>query len=234
MTLSMANQKSTKPQIDQIIRSNRRSISLEVHPDGRLVVRAPKSATNAQIQALVARKADWVAKSRDKAARRYGDLKPKTFSPGERFWYLGEQYPLQLTNRQRPPLDLDGAFLLSRAAQDRAKKVFIAWYREETRQITQNFIDSYARRNGFRVKGVRITSARTRWGSCSANQTLNFTYRLSMAPLDVIEYVVVHELAHLKERNHSQNFWREVTRLMPDYQARRRWLKQNGYRLTLD
>ena len=234
MTLSMGKQTSSSPQIDQIIRSNRRSISLEVHPDGRLIVRAPKSASDAQIRSLVARKADWVAKSRKKASHRYGDLKPKTFIPGETFWYLGEQYPLQLTNRQRPPLDLDSAFLLSRAAQDRAKEVFIAWYRKETRQITQNFIDSYARRNGFRVKGVRITSARTRWGSCSANQTLNFTYRLSMAPLEVIEYVVVHELAHLKERNHSQDFWRVVARLMPDYQTRRRWLKQNGYLLTLD
>ena len=234
ITPSMTNHKSTEPQIDQIIRSNRRSISLEIHPNGSLVVRAPKSASNAQIQSLVTRKADWIAKSREKAARRYGDLKPKTFTPGETFWYLGEQYPLQLTNRRRPPLDLDGAFLLSRAAQDRAKAVFIAWYREETRQITQNFINSYARRNGFRVKGVRITSARTRWGSCSANRTLNFTYRLSMAPLEVIEYVVVHELAHLKEHNHSQNFWRVVARLMPDYQTRRRWLKQNGYLLNLD
>lgn len=220
--------------IDQIIRSNRRSISLEIHPDGRLVVRAPKSATNAQIQVLVNRKADWIAKTREKAARRYGDLKPKTFVLGETFWYLGEQYPLQLTDRQRPPLDLDGAFLLSRAAQDRAKEVFVAWYREETRQITRHFIDTYARQNGFRVKGVRITSARTRWGSCSANHTLNFTYRLSMAPLEVIEYVVVHELAHLKVRNHSQDFWRVVAQLKPDYQTHRRWLKENGVLLTLD
>ncbi len=91
--------------IDQIIRSNRRSISLEIHPDGKLVVRAPKIATNAQIQALVNRKADWIAKNQAKAASRYGDLKPKTFSAGETFWYLGEQYPLQFTNRQRPPLE---------------------------------------------------------------------------------------------------------------------------------
>jgi len=222
------------PQIDQIIRSSRRSISLEIHPDGKLVVRAPKLATNAQIKALVNRKADWIAKNRAKAANRYGELKPKTFAPGETFWYLGEQYPLQLTNKQRPPLELDGVFLLSRAAQNRAKEGFIAWYREETRQITQNFIDSYSRQYGFTVKDVRITSARTRWGSCSANQTLNFAYRLSMAPLEVIEYVVVHELAHLKVRNHSKDFWRLVGQLKPDYQTNRRWLKEHGVLLTLD
>lgn len=222
------------PQIDQIIRSNRRSISLEIHPDGKLVVRAPKLATNAQIQALVNRKADWIAKNRAKAANRYGVLKPKTFAPGETFWYLGEQYPLQLTNKQRPPLELDGVFRLSRATQERAREAFITWYREETRQITQNFIDSYSRQHGFTVRDVRITSARTRWGSCSANQTLNFTYRLSMAPLEVIEYVVVHELAHLKVRNHSKDFWRLVGQLKPDYQTNRRWLKEHGVLLTLD
>ncbi len=146
--------------IDQIIRSNRRSISLEIHPDGKLVVRAPKIATNAQIQALVNRKADWIAKNQAKAASRYGDLKPKTFSAGETFWYLGEQYPLQFTNRQRPPLELDGAFMLARTAQERAKEVFIAWYREETRQITSHFITSYSQQYGFMVKGVRITSAK--------------------------------------------------------------------------
>ena len=234
MIASMTKQTSPAPKIDQIVRSNRRSISLEVHPDGRLVVRAPHAATTAQINALVARKADWIAKSQAKVASCYGDLKPKTFTPGERFWYLGEQYPLQLTNRQRPPLDLDGAFLLSRAAQDRAKEVFIDWYREETRQITQGFIDSYSRQHGFKVNAVRITSARTRWGSCSGRNNLNFTYRLSMAPLEVVEYVVVHELAHLKVRNHSQDFWRVVAQLKPDYRANRQWLKQNGILLTLE
>jgi len=230
----MAKTTSPLPQIDQIIRSNRRSISLEIHPDGKLVVRAPRLATNGQIQALVNHKADWIAKNRAKAASRYGNLKPKCFSPGETFWYLGQQYPLQLTNRQRPPLELDGAFMLSRAAQERAKEVFIAWYREETRQITQSLIDTYAERHGFEVKGVRITSAKTRWGSCSSNHTLNFTYRLSMAPLEVVEYVVVHELAHLKVRNHSKDFWRLVGQLKPDYQHNRRWLKENGVRLTLN
>ena len=234
ITLSMVKQSSSSPQIDQIIRSKRRSISLEIHPDGKLVVRAPKLATDTQIRALVNHKADWIAKNRAKAARRYGDLKPKTFTSGETFWYLGEQYPLQLTNRQRPPLELDGAFLLSRAAQDRAKEVFIAWYREETRQITQSLIDTYAQRHGFKVQSVRITSAKTRWGSCSANQTLNFTYRLSMAPLEVVEYVVLHELAHLKVRNHSKDFWLLVGQLKPDYAANRRWLKEHGVLLTLE
>ena len=230
----MTKQTSTLPKIDQLIRSNRRSISLEIHPDGQLVVRAPHSATQSQIQSLLRQKADWVTKNRAKVAIRYGNLKPKTFTPGERFWYLGEQYPLQLTDRQRPPLDLDGAFLLSRATQDRAKGIFIDWYREETRQITQELIDRYVLQYHFKVAKVRITSARTRWGSCSGKNNLNFTYRLCMAPLDIVDYVVAHELAHLKVRNHSKDFWQVVAQLKPNYKANRDWLRKNGIYLTLE
>lgn len=221
-------------EIDQIIRSKRRTFSLEIQPDGRLLVRAPQNATNAQIKAIVNSKADWIEKGRAKVRQRFGALKPKNFTPGERFWYLGEQYPLKLTDRQRPPLDLDGAFLLSRAAQGRAKEVFIEWYREETRRITHDFIQRYAAVHGFEVNHVRITSARTRWGSCSGKHNLNFTYRLSMAPLDVIEYVAVHELAHLKIHNHGRDFWQLVAALKPDYAKNRAWLKQHGPRLTLE
>jgi len=222
------------PKIHQIIRSNRRSFSLEIKPDGRLIVRAPQRATRADVQAVVAKKADWIKKTQSKLARQYPALKPKAFNPGERFWYLGEQYPLKLIDRQRPPLDLDGAFWLSRAKQDRAKEIFTEWYREETRQITQRLIDRYAIRHGFQVGQVRVTRAMTRWGSCTGKNNLNFTYRLSMAPLEVVEYVVVHELAHLKVRNHSSAFWAALAEIMPGYEAHRQWLKANGPRLTLD
>jgi hypothetical protein len=230
----MPNHKSAPTQIDQIIRSKRRTFSLEIQPDGRLLVRAPQSASDAQIRAIVARKTDWIAKGKAKVKKRFGSLQPKTFSPGERFWYLGEQYPLQLVERKRPSLDLDGAFLLSRAAQGRAKEIFIEWYREETRRITQDFITRYTAEHGFQVNKVRITSARTRWGSCSGQRNLNFTYRLSMAPLEVVEYVVVHELAHLKVHNHGRDFWGLVGVLKPDYAQNRAWLKQHGALLTLE
>lgn len=222
------------PPISQIIRSNRKSFSLEITPDGRLIVRAPLSASNAQIQAVVDQKAAWIIKSQARMAERSANQKPKTFTPGEIFWYLGEQYSLHLTDRECPPLELDGAFHLSRHAQNRAKAVFIAWYREETRQITHSLIASYAKTHGFKVKDVRITSARTRWGSCSGKGSLNFTYRLCMAPVSVIEYVVVHELVHLKIPNHSRAFWAQVAQIYPDYKKARAWLKQYSPFLTLD
>jgi predicted metal-dependent hydrolase len=220
--------------IDEIIRSNRKTFALEIKPDGRLIVRAPKRASQKQIQSIVDQKTEWIIKNKAKVSQKYAALKPKRFEPGESFWYLGEQYPLQLTNRQKPLLTLDGAFHLARKAQNQAKAVFIEWYREETRAITQDMIKSYTGRYQFKVGQVRINSARTRWGSCSSKNNLNFTYRLCMAPLSVVEYVVVHELAHLKERNHSKAFWNTVAALKPDYQQDRQWLKQYGHLLTLE
>lgn len=225
---------SQTPEISEIIRSNRKSFSLEVKPDGSLLVRAPKSASKSQIFALVAGKADWIRKAQARVARQYPARQPLTFTPGETFWYLGQQYPLRLTDRQRPPLELDGSFLLSRSAQSHAKETFVAWYREETRAITQSMIEKYSQLYPFKVNQVRITSARTRWGSCSGKNNLNFTYRLAMAPLNVIEYVVVHELAHLKHRSHSKAFWNEVGMIKPDYRKDREWLKKNGFFLTLE
>jgi predicted metal-dependent hydrolase len=222
------------PRIHQILHSNRRSFGLEIKPDGRLIVRAPQGASRAEVQAVVAKKADWINKTQAKLARQYPTLKPKSFKPGERFWYLGEQYPLKFTDRQRPPLELDGAFWLSHAKQDHAKEIFTEWYREETRQITRQLIERYTGQYGFRVNQVRVTRAMTRWGSCTGKNNLNFTFRLSMAPLAVVEYVVVHELAHLKVRNHSRAFWAAVRQIMPEYEKHRVWLKTHGPRLTLD
>jgi hypothetical protein len=225
---------SSAPAISKIIRSNRKSLGLEIKPDGRLIVRAPKAATQAQIQAIVAQKAVWITKTRARLSAQTVQNPPKAYNPGEKFWYLGEQYPLSLTSRQRPLLDLDGTFNLSRSTHSQAREVFIAWYREETRQITRSLIDSYKKQYGFKINKVRVTSARTRWGSCSGKGNLNFTYRLCMTPLSVVEYIVVHELVHLKIPNHSRAFWAEVARINPTYQKSRAWLKKYGYLLTLD
>ncbi|MBW6465683.1 MAG: M48 family metallopeptidase [Brevefilum sp.] len=226
--------KSPSPEIPEIIRTQRKSFGLEITPDGQLIVRAPKSASDAQIKAVIAQKAAWISNARARLAAQYPDRTPHTFAPGETFWYLGDQYSLHLVDHQRPLLDLDGSFHLAQQAHSQAKQIFIAWYREETRHITHKLIVDYTKRFNLKVNRVRITSARTRWGSCSGKGNLNFTYRLCMAPLEVIEYVVVHELAHLKVPNHSRTFWVEVAKMYPDYQKQRNWLKQHGYRLNLD
>lgn len=101
------------------------------------------------------------------------------------------------------------------------------------RELLSQRVCSFARAFGLTYRKIRISSARTRWGACSTSGTLSFNWRLVMAPPQVVDYVVVHELAHLRQPNHSPAFWDEVAKMMPDYAHHRAWLKKNGSRLHL-
>jgi hypothetical protein len=130
---------------------------------------------------------------------------------------------------QRPALTFDGrGFRLSRNAQARAQAAFVRWYKARALEVLTERVEALAAQHGFRYERIRISSARTRWGSCSSRGTLSFTYRLVMAPLEVVDYVVVHELVHTRIRNHSKVFWRAVGEIIPDYKRHVTWLRRNG------
>lgn len=160
---------------------------------------------------------------------------PQQFTPGAEFLYLGVSYPLKLVERSRENLVLNtGYFSLKTSTLPKAKEVFKKWYQEQARLLIEVRTAEFAAKYKLSYKLIKITSARTRWGSCSSRGTLSFTWRLVMAPLPVIDYVIIHELAHLVEKNHSKRFWTQVAAMMPDYAKHKKWLKENGLRLTLD
>ncbi len=221
----------------KIVRSRRKTIALIVQSDGSLLVRAPLRVTQRQIMDVVQQQAEWVRTRQEAARQRAAAAPPKAFVEGEIFNYLGQPYRLVIANAARPALALDaqaGQFRLVRAAQPGAAALFDAWYRRQARQVFTERVAFYARQIGLQPQKLRISSARTRWGSCSSRGTLSFTWRLVMAPLPVIDYVVVHELCHLQVRNHSKDFWNKVRAIMPDYKERARWLRVNGHLLRLD
>lgn len=212
-----------------LIRSRRRTVSIIIHRTGRVVVRA---LSEQAIRAFVESKRDWIAAKQAELARQQPAL--RQFAPGETFLYLGQAYPLTLTSIQRPALRLTCAFELSQAALPRARQTFERWYRAQTAEVISQRVAQFAAQFGLRYQSIRISAARTRWGSCSSKGALSFTWRLVMAPLEIIDYVVVHELAHLVHHNHSPAFWGQVETMLPDYRARRAWLKKYGHTLTLD
>lgn len=219
--------------IDQLIRTSRRTIALIVRRDGQLIVRAPQRATNVEILRFIEEKADWIRAKQAEALKRQPPA--RQYVDGETFLYLGQAYPLELVNDTRPVLTLSGErFRLAKTALPRAKEAFTAWYRLQAHQVLEERSHQLAARFKLRFERVHISSARTRWGSCSSNGTLSFTYRLVMAPLPVIDYVVIHELAHLVEKNHSRRFWERVATMMPDYAQKVKWLKENGHQLNLE
>ena len=125
-------------------------------------------------------------------------------------------------------------FLLRADSRSRANTLFTAWYRRQARVLLEKRVPELASHYNLTYSRVRISSARTRWASCSSNGTLSFTWRLVMAPQPVIDYIIIHELAHLLERNHSSRYWATVQAMLPDYRRYVKWLKQNGHLLTLE
>lgn len=111
--------------------------------------------------------------------------------------------------------------------------VLTRWYRKQAQTYMSERVDHFSEKHGLQYKEIRITSAITRWGSCSGRNNLNFPWRLLMAPQEVIDYVVVHELAHTVHKNHSPRFWNLVESIMPDWKVHRGHLKEEGWRYVL-
>jgi hypothetical protein len=220
--------------INEVIRTNRKSIALIVQRDGRLVVRAPRKAKDDAIFALVEKKTEWIKAKQEMVKATYPPYVPKEFVNGEGFWYLGKIYRLQIVDEKRPAITLNGNFRLAKDALPKAARVFERWYREQALQIISERAKWYAENHGYTYNHVKITSARTRWGSFSAKGTLSFAWRLVMAPVPVIDYVVMHELVHSQEKNHSKEFWGKVKLVIPDYKQRSGWLERNGHLLSLE
>ncbi len=201
------------PHIDQLIRSKRKTVAIIVQRDGKVIVRAPLKASERQIRQFVESKIGWISEKKIQMQDQAPALQRK-FTAGERFPYLGQDYALSLVSGPRAGLRFEGGFSLNQNSQAEAALLFEKWYKAAARKVLTERVRFYAQKFGLKYQKIRISSARTRWGSCSSRGTLSFTWRLVMAPLEVVDYVVVHELAHLRVQNHSAAFWAEVAQMI--------------------
>ena len=220
-------------EVEKIIRSKRKTIALQITDDATLIVRAPFEVSEQTIKNVVAEHIDWIKRKRNEILSRDPKFVKKEFVNGEGFLYLGKYYKLTIVNEQDEPLVFNNGFFLSRAYLPTAREVFINWYRKEAYEKISERVEWYAKKRGFRYNRINITNAQKRWGSRSSKGNLNFSWRLIMAPLPVIDYVVVHELVHLEKKNHARSFWNKVKMLMPNYEKHKDWLEKNGYLLRL-
>lgn len=186
------------------------------------------------IQEFVQNHARWIRENQAKVKVSPPPLE-KRYIAGETFLYLGKEYPLTLVAHQRPALIFKGShFNLANSYVPKAKQAFIRWYKAQALAVISQRIAYHTKQNQFTYRKIRISSARTRWGSCSSSGTLSFTWRLVLAPLEVIDYVVIHELVHTQVRNHYPKFWHKVAEILPEYKRYILWLKKNGRFLTLE
>lgn len=171
-----------------LIRSSRKTLSIEVNQEGKVLVRAPRRYPRKLIEEFLVQKGNWIIE--------------KTALQKERS--RAKETGMKLTEQQKH------------------------FYREKAREVLTNRVQYYALVMGITYGRISIREQKTRWGSCSAAGNLNFNWKLVLMPPGVMDYVVVHELAHRREMNHSRKFWELVESYMPDYKKYRSWLKENG------
>lgn len=219
-----------------VIRSNRKSMAIEVTANGLVIVRVGKMVKKEQWEAVLLKKQDWILNHRKRMLAAVSD-KPSPIADGYMVQILGRAYELKLECHKKKEImiGIEGEKLLLRYPEgmDEVREVIRQWLIEQAKILILERVALYADKMQLSYGRVTIKDQKTRWGSCSSKKNLNFNYRLIMAPLEILDYVVVHELAHLKQMNHSSLFWREVEQVIPDYKTRRNWLNFHQKQLKL-
>lgn len=221
-----------KIKISKIIRSRRKTISIIVTDDAELIIRAPIRTSFKYLKSLVNEKNSWI-KAKLKEILNKPKPKAKEFVSGETFLYLGKSYKLIIVDGGREDVELKDNLYLSVTKSPNIRDILIGWYKSEAGKRIKERCNYYSETTGYKPLSIKITNAQKRWGSCSSKGTINFSWRLIMAPLEVIDYVVVHELVHLEQRSHSKLFWDKVKTILPDFRTKQKWLKDNGLYLNI-
>lgn len=214
----------------QVKRSPRRqTLELIVDRNGELVIAAPKDTDEGAMAAFVREKKFWLYRKLAEKETKQQPASGKEFVSGEGFLYLGRSYRLLLVQGQDAPLKLAGGrFRLREDLTPQGREAFIRWYSERASHWLAKRIHGWSTRVGVAAESIEIRDLGYRWGSCSKGGTLNFHWATILLPPSVIDYVIVHELVHLIEANHTPTFWRHVGRVLTDYEQRRTWLAEQG------
>lgn len=216
--------------VDKIIRSKRKSVSLHIDNSGDVIVRAPLLMPKIFIDRFVDKNSAWIEKHKTKTQQRLEETPPHTFIPGDKFYFLGEEYELCFDEKASKSIVLEGAFVTRPAEAEEIKKCLRKWYRDEACFYLIERLAMYAEKYNLPYNELKITSAARRWGSCTSSGNINFPWRIMMCPEKSIHYVVAHEMAHLLQLNHSPRFWREVEKMCPTYWDERKWLHANEHK----
>ena len=224
-------------------RSNRKSMGIAIERDGAIIVTAPHQAKFNEIEKFVSEKKIWIYQKLAKKKTLNREKPRREFVNGQGFLYLGKSYRLKLIDNGKmksarsPNVTVlrlwHGYFELAENEKANARNHFISWYRKQIKEQLKARIPRYDKRIGVTVKDTRILDLGHRWASCGRNGVINFNWRSVMAPVWVLDYILVHEMVHLIERGHTDRFWRLVSRVIRNYEEHALWLNENGADLDL-
>jgi len=215
----------------KLIRSNRKTTAIYVR-NGSVEVRAPHRVQKCDIDRFVSRKEQWILKTLANQQTQAERKKSFTINYNCLIILRGKPYPIITRKGMQAGFDDEGLYMPPGLSPEQIKPICVKLYKMLAKVHISNRVVFFATQMEVSPSAVKINSAKTRWGSCSSQKSLNFSWRLIMADDDIIDYVVVHELAHIKEMNHSAQFWAIVKNILPDYQERKSKLKELHQRLS--
>lgn len=219
--------------------SPRKTTDIVIERNGQVTVRPPAGYTPEQVDAVVEEKRMWIYRNLAEWKDLNASAVVREWVNGETFLYLGRAYRLSLVSGQDRELKLkDGRFCLDRQVIEKggvpaARQAFESYFGDKGLQRLSERVAYFAPKVGVTIEGVKVKGMGYRWASCGKNGVLNFHWKCMMAPPRIIDYIVVHELCHLHHRNHSDAYWNEVDKVMPDYRERKKWLRTHGASLDI-
>lgn len=217
--------------IDYLIRTNRRSISISINNLGQIIIKAPRKVSMDEIQKVIDKKERWIALHKERIEKN-NELN-KNILTYKDILFCGNIYHIAFDERIKKITLIDNYCLIPLKYKDTYQRKLILWYKKIANEILTQRVQYFCDLMQLEPSAVKLTNARTCWGTCNSKGVVSLNWRLMMVPHNLIDYVVVHELAHLVQMNHSKLFWQVVYSVLPDYASRRKSLKQGDYLLTL-
>ena len=214
----------------------RRTLSIVISHTNQIVVKTNRSLSDEKIADFVNSKRNWISRIVKLHEAHLKAYKPKKFIDGEKFLYLGKEIILCVKPGECPDIRFqDNRIFINlprrtKSANDFIKNKLIDWYKIQSIKILKLRLERYYEKLNVKATNIKIRTLKRTWASCSRQGVLTFSWKLIMAPLFIVDYVVVHELAHRIHHNHSSRFWKQVGEVIPEYKACKRWLRANENR----
>jgi predicted metal-dependent hydrolase len=218
---------------------NRTSMGIYIDVYGNVEIQVPKGTSDELILQLLEGKWDWIQQKTTEMKDRTLGQKVKVYDHFETFLYLGDEYPIQVSQditikQDYVVLEEDKLYIYVKELEDeKIKQALKRFYYQQCKTLVERSIRSYQSNFKIKPRSIRISDNNKNWGTCDSRQQLTFNWKLAMAPLKVIDYVVVHEMCHMVHLNHDRSFWRLVGKIIPEYEQMENWLALSSWKMTV-
>ncbi len=223
----------------KIIYKKRRTYGIYVDMYGNIELRVPKQASSEHILKMLEEKYEWILKKSNEMKEKTKGFKKKTYDHGDTFLYLGKEYPIQVFETEEVEKNItefinDVLMVYVKGHEEiQVQEALKRFYHQQCKTIIEQRIKYYQNEIKVKPKSIKLASNKGNWGTCNSKKELTFNWRLIMAPIEVMDYVVVHELCHLLHMNHDRSFWRLVGKYIPEYEERQAWLAKSNWKMVL-